>query len=98
MDEEERYAHNKAIITETPWFPEVESEEDVYEEIDIELKNQKKEIQQRIRASEFPPIFAKFSWTKSLLEKDIQKDYRPSETIGKPNTFLSYILIKLLPI
>lgn len=40
------------------------------------------DVFQRVQQTAYPPIFAKNTWTKGVLYKDVQKFYTPSECIG----------------
>lgn len=40
------------------------------------------EMFKRIQQTAYPPIFAKRSWTKGVLYKDVEMFYKPSESIG----------------
>lgn len=48
----------------------------------------------RIQQTCYPPIFAKRSWTKGVLYKDVQMFYKPSECIGN-NVFFWCPIFKL---
>lgn len=39
-------------------------------------------VQRVYKSMEYPPLFAKKSWTKAALQKDTYDYYKPSETIG----------------
>lgn len=39
-------------------------------------------IFQRVQQTFYPPIFARNTWTKGVLHKDVEKFYKPSESIG----------------
>lgn len=43
---------------------------------------------QRVQQKCYPPIFAENSWTKGVLQKDVEAFYRPSECIGEQFLFM----------
>lgn len=57
-----------------PWLPSVGPEGD--EEPSFFVRRCQK-------SNEFPPLFVKEAWTKSVPHKDTFEFYRPSETIGE---------------
>lgn len=72
MDKPINTKYGQRIIPRQPWLP--QADEEIAGPIDI----------QAVKDSvEYPPLFAKKSWTRGLPEKDTQIYFRPSETIGK---------------
>lgn len=49
------------------------------------------ELFQKVQQTNYPPIFAKNTWTKGVLHKDVAMFYRPSESIGKFHHFVVII-------
>ncbi|XP_057653134.1 dynein axonemal heavy chain 3 [Diorhabda carinulata] len=61
------------LIPSEPWLPDAK----------LEGETESNWILERVeKQNEYPPIFAKKSWTKGVLAKDTQMYYKPSETIG----------------
>lgn len=40
-------------------------------------------VQRAVKSMEYPPLFVRQSWTKSVPSKDTYEYYKPSETIGR---------------
>ncbi|XP_076256705.1 dynein heavy chain 3, axonemal [Rhynchophorus ferrugineus] len=71
MEKPSTSKYGQRIIPRQPWLP--VADEHLKSLIDIqEIKNN----------VDYPPLFAKKSWTKGVPEKDTQMYFRPSETIG----------------
>lgn len=81
--EDDSYRRYKNIVKELPWLPEIEDDEE--DEIPgkyLAIYKRKEEIRLELKKYDYPPIFAKKAWTKSVLQKDIIRYYKPSQNIG----------------
>ncbi|VEN59959.1 unnamed protein product [Callosobruchus maculatus] len=70
QDRAERYGHRMTF--KTPLLPEAR----------LEWETENSWLYNKVQQTEYPPIFARQSWTKGVLEKDMQMYFKPSETIG----------------
>lgn len=68
-----RYGQRVRVVN--PWLPEVWAE----------WESEPSVMFKRINRAEYPPLFAKRSWTKAVPQKDAQMYLKPSETIGIKN-------------
>nr|CAI5856319.1 unnamed protein product [Callosobruchus analis] len=74
QDRAERYGHRMTF--KTPLLPEAR----------LEWETENSWLYNKVQQTEYPPIFARQSWTKGVLEKDMQMYFKPSETIGSTFT------------
>ncbi|XP_050512273.1 dynein axonemal heavy chain 3 isoform X2 [Diabrotica virgifera virgifera] len=71
--ESKHQKYGPRLIPTDPWLPDAK----------LEGETEPNYILERVKKqNEYPPIFAKKSWTKAVLEKDIQMYFKPTETIG----------------
>ncbi|CAH1180398.1 unnamed protein product, partial [Phaedon cochleariae] len=78
----------KMFAQKSPWLPVARLEEEVSNSF----------LYEREQAIQYPPIFAKKSWTKATVEKETQIFYEPTETIGATFTpAAKFLRIKELP-
>lgn len=74
-------------------FSDTDTEDENFKKISLEIpsmpvalkegETEPSEMFQRVQQTGYPPIFAKNTWTKGVLFKNVQECYKPSECIGE---------------
>ncbi|CAH2018067.1 unnamed protein product [Acanthoscelides obtectus] len=64
--------YGRRMTFKTPLLPEAR----------LEWETENSCLYNKVQQTEYPPIFARQSWTKGVLEKDMQMYFKPSETIA----------------